>query len=236
MADLLHSCVRSPITVESITSGASEFSEDESNSVQEWLIKADAYFSSVEDEVIDTDDNSEYTENISYQGVSNMRFSENVATALGLSHGATEGDVIQAIGAIKASTFSETERNALLEIGMKQRILEFQEYTGQLDVIPGTATELAEKLYNMEIAVSPEAATERLQEWQHMQSMIDNAGVTKTVLSANHSEDVTGVGPAQAKVQQYAEENKVDFPVAVVHFAQNDKAVFNAYRQEINQG
>jgi len=231
---LAYSCWRhdSPVKASVIEAEIANFSEPESDALSEWLDKTNAYFTSQATEEFIDDKPDDLTINLGERAM--PEYTGGIANALGLGAGVSEGQVVRAIEALKSASFSETERNALLNIGKKQRILEFQEETTKLDVIPGTPVELAEKLYEMETAVSPAAATERLKEWQGMQAMIDTAGVTDTVLSANHSEDASTLGPAQAKIQQYAESNNVDMPVAVVHFANNDRQVFNAYRNEVN--
>ena len=218
-----------PIPAESIEQGLQTFSDTETSSINDWLDKADAYFASVENE--DTEGNSDMGTN-NYSAQSPNAFGTAVGEALGLSSGTTEQQILNAIRDLQASSFSEDEKASLLDIERRQRIFDYQEQTSKLDVIPGSPVELAEKLVDLETKIGTGEAESRLAEWQAMQTMTDEAGVTSTILASNHSEDASANGPAKAKITAYAEENKLDMPAAIVHFATNDKNVFNAYRKE----
>lgn len=130
--------------------------------------------------------------------------------------------------------FSEEDRMALNEWKLTSKILDYTEQVEGLVVIPGTVKDKATKLANLEINMGEEAAKERLAEWKQLNSAIDSAGVTKTLL-ATYSEgtgDARPDGDATAKVKKYAEDNKVTEKQALAQLSAGDATLFKSYYTE----
>lgn len=162
------------------------------------------------------------------------KFNESMLKELGLTESASEAQVVQAIQALKAGQFSETERQTLQDLKNERRISNFMEQTTKLDVVPGSAREKAERLLKLEDILGKDASNQQLKDWQAFSESIEAAGVTKTLLSAYSEKDDSAPGKAEAKIRKYAEDNKVTFQKALAHFATSDLATFSEYNKEVS--
>lgn len=168
-----------------------------------------------------------------------MPFTEQVTEALGLPKDATSTQVIEAIGAIKASTFTEEQQESFKDMQHNYQVNQYMEATSKLTAIPGTPIEIAEKLTILREKTSPEIADERLADLQTMQKLTEEAGVTSTLLQSKFSEsgEEPTEGPAETILKKYVEDKEVTFPVALaLHAAGSEdmKKVFHAYYAEQN--
>ena len=209
------------------------FGEDDSATLDSYIETISAYQEAQEFEEEDDDDD--------YDDMDEMDFSEGgimldsaIPSALGLPVTASTPDVVRAIEALRASSFSEEERETLASLQREQRISYYTEQVASLDVIPGTSREKAEKLTDLEFAVTPYEAESRLNEWKAYAANAEQAGVTQSLLRA-HSEGgtVNDSGPVQGKISEYAEDMGVDFNTALSQMAITDASIVSDYRQEI---
>ena len=157
-----------------------------------------------------------------------------ISSALGLPTTASTEDVVQAIAALRASSFSEEERTALHSLQREQRVSHFMEQVTPLDVIPGTPRDKAEKLTDLETQVSPFEAETRLGEWKAYQQTAEQAGVTQSLLRAHSEGDSVGGGPTETKIKHYAEEKGVSFNTALAQMAVSDASIVSEYRTELS--
>lgn len=164
-------------------------------------------------------------------------FAEQVRESLGLPKDATSEQVVGAIGAIKASSFTEEQKSAFQDMQHNYQVNQYMEETASLTAIPGTPKELAEKLTDLQEKTSPEIAKERLEEYKSMQAIADGAGVTSILLQSKFSEsnDDDTVGPAEAEIKKYAEDNKITFNQALAQISSSENSkLFHAYYAEQN--
>ena len=203
------------------------FGEDDTATLDSYIDTINKYQEAQEFEEDDDLDEMDFSEG-------DVMLDSAIPDALGLPVTASTPDVVRAIEALRASSFSEEERETLASLQREQRISYYTEQVASLDVIPGTPREKAEKLTNLEFAVTPYEAESRLNEWKAYAANAEQAGVTQSLLRA-HSESGTidEAGPVQGKINKYAEDKGVDFNTALSQMAISDASIVSDYRQEI---
>lgn len=176
-------------------------------------------------------------------------FSERLRSYFSLGKDATEAEVLAKIEISPEPTtstagheFTEEVKKGFAERDAKIALLErtnrlsfYREQVTGLSLVPGTPDELAEKLVATEEAQSPEAATERLTEWQKTQEFATAANVGKPV-GSNGTPALEGAEhPFEQRVKNYAEANKVTPQKALAVLSVSDPTAFATYRREITE-
>jgi hypothetical protein len=159
-------------------------------------------------------------------------FSENIARSLGLPRAATQGQILSAIASLKTSTFSAEERAALLGLKEQQELLAFAEQSKPYDLVPGTINDKATQLQNLSLAGGPSAVKMQIQNWDILQKAAASMGVTQRILMSYSEAQDTSSGPAKAKIQAYADANKITFNDALARIANSEPMLFSEYRRE----
>lgn len=207
------------------------FDEGDDSILDDYIETVNAYQAQEDGEEI-VDDYENYEND--FQEEDSITMNDDIPSALGLPATASTQDVVQAIAALRASSFSEEERSALRSLQREQRVSHYTEQVASLDVIPGSSREKAEKLVELESKLGPTEAMSRLNEWSAYQQSAEQAGVTQSLLRAHsESDSVHQNGPAEAKINKYAEDKGITFNTALAQMAVSDASIVSEYRTEI---
>ena len=187
-----------------------------------------------EDDNTDFDDDDYDDDGTGYYAEESPDMNGQIPGALGLPATASTQDVVQAIAALRASSFSEEERTALHSLHREQRVSHFMEQVTPLDVIPGSVRDKAEKLVDVENKLSTHEANLRLNEWKAYQQSAEQAGVTQSLLRAHSEGSTIENGPAEGKIKKFAEDKGINFNTALAQMAVSDASIVTEYRSEIS--
>tara|TARA_R110000824_G_scaffold11293_2_gene49314 strand:- start:4664 stop:5455 length:792 start_codon:yes stop_codon:yes gene_type:complete len=206
------------------------FGESDESTLDEYvetILKYQEYENDDDDDDYEDEEAEEFAEE-------SIGMDSQISGALGLSATASTYDVVQAIAALRASSFSEEERSALQSLQREQRVSHFMEQVTPLDTIPGTTREKAEKLVEVEAKLGSHDANLRLNEWKAYQQNAEQAGVTQSLLRAHSESGTVEGGPAEAKIRNFAEDKGVSFNTALAQMAVSDASIVTEYRSEIS--
>jgi len=214
------------------------FSDDDISKIDEFLIKLAefavhpaAHEDDDEDDEDDEDDDEK--KKMSKNQEDDMKFKESVVVALGLSKTASASDVVAAVATLKASTFSEAEKSDMAIMQKDYKVRQYMEQARPYDSAPGTIEERGNKLYDLATKINPEAAVEQISAWKSYQEAADAAGITKALLDSKIESNPTP-GPATIQISKYAEDNNIDFNVALAQLATKDATILTKYDKEVS--
>jgi hypothetical protein len=72
----------------------------------------------------------------------------------------------------------------------------------------------------------------QIQNWDILQKAAASMGVTQRILMSYSEAQDTSSGPAKAKIQAYADANKITFNDALARIANSEPMLFSEYRRE----
>lgn len=118
------------------------------------------------------------------------------------------------------------------DLKRKNRLVELEQVLQPLTTIPGTSTENAIKIMKLEEAGQPEVARELITTWETMDKQHQDMQLFSSRLSPGLGTVATSSGPAEVKMQKWADTNEKTFAEASAHFQVNDPATWTAFRLE----
>jgi len=156
---------------------------------------------------------------------------------LGLHESASESDVVAAVTKLTSgqggSSFAEVntrlkaveEENKILK--HNSRVSHYREEVTGIKAIPGTPTELANKLVKMEESAGTETAEDILKAWKETDVKAKSLGIFSASLSNGNATDE---GTFMGEVKKYQEENKdTTFTQAYEHVRKDKPDLWNDY-------
>ena len=101
------------------------------------------------------------------------------------------------------TTSNNTAEARVAELEKQLRIKEYHEQVSKLSLVSGEPTDMATRLYELEIKVSPAAATEQLRSWYSEQARGEELHSAEVILSGrNVSEEVQNFDEAVSKYME----------------------------------
>ena len=153
-----------------------------------------------------------------------------VAKSLGLAEDADQNSIVSAIAELKTSSFTAQEKASFEEMRANHRLSHWSTQTETQTMAPGTTTERAQKLTDVEKKYGEDAAKERLEEFANLHNYAEEAGITRTMLKARATDNEDG--PVTKKIQTFADEKKVTFNEALAQMVTAEPGVLGEYRKE----
>lgn len=157
--------------------------------------------------------------------------------ALKLSEDASDNDILAAVAKLNSTAAYSEFQFAELQSQVKQlrhenRVAYYREQVRDLQGIPGTEQELADKLVKFEESGGEEIAGEVLNTWKQTSQQLREAGAFSRSLNPSQADaDEKPRKDFEAAVSEYAEKNGVSRSKAYVEISKQRPNLFRAYQE-----